>query len=75
MQMTHNFVYEECHKKLQKKEEDTIPKNCKLQEKKTYLEHQIKQQGRQITCILVFAKLQDIVTKKRRHTKHLQNIA
>jgi hypothetical protein len=28
----------------------------------------------QITCILVFAKLQDIVRKNRRHSKHLQKI-
>lgn len=62
--MTHNFVYEECHKKLQKRKEDIIPKNCKLQEKKTYLKYQVKQQGAQITCILVYAKLQDIVRSK-----------
>jgi hypothetical protein len=37
------FVYEECQKNLQKRKEDIIPKNCKLQEKKTYLKHQVKQ--------------------------------
>ncbi len=65
------FVYEECQKNLQKRKEDIIPKNCKLQEKKTYLKHQVKQQGTQITCILVFAKLQDIVRKKRGHRRNI----
>jgi hypothetical protein len=53
---------------MQRRKEEIILNNCKLQEEKTYL----KKIENVDYNVLVFAKkLQDIARKKRRHTKQL----